>query len=98
LLRRPWAVRGVDKSRTPIKTVDGSFVLMQKVRHITARPFAGGKTVPPARRLRSDAVPRNMLGRTEGGDFTRFAEHFVDFACVKLLGIDHLPGVLLNND
>jgi hypothetical protein len=39
-----------------------------------------------------------MFARTEGGDFARFAEHLVDFACVKLLGIDHLSGVLLNND
>jgi hypothetical protein len=47
---------------------------------------------------RSEAVPRKMFDRTEGGNFTRFAEHLVDFACVKLLGIDHLSGVLLDND
>jgi hypothetical protein len=36
--------------------------------------------------------------RTEGSDFVRFTAHLVDFACVKLLGIDHLSGVLLDND
>jgi hypothetical protein len=35
---------------------------------------------------------------TEGGNLARFAEHLVDFACVKLLGVDHLSGVLLNDD
>ena len=47
---------------------------------------------------RSDPVPRKMFDRTEGGDFARFAEHLVDFACVKLLGIEHPSGVLLNNN
>ena len=51
-----------------------------------------------AQRLRADAVPRKMFDRTEGGDVARFAEHLVHFACVKLLGIDHLSGVLLDND
>ena len=34
----------------------------------------------------------------ESSHFSEFAEHLVDFACVKLLGIDHLSGVLLDND
>ena len=39
-----------------------------------------------------------MVDGTKGGNLARFAEHLVDFACVKLLGIDHLPGILLDND
>jgi hypothetical protein len=56
------------------------------------------KNTPSGRCLRSDTVPRKMFDRTEGGDVARFAEHLVDFACVKLLGIDHLSGVLLDNN
>jgi hypothetical protein len=39
-----------------------------------------------------------MFDRTEGSDFVRFTAHLVDFACVKLLGIDHLSGVFLDDD
>ena len=39
-----------------------------------------------------------MVDGTKGGNLARSAEHLVDFACVKLLGIDHLPGILLDND
>jgi hypothetical protein len=36
--------------------------------------------------------------RAESGDFAGFAQHLVDFARVKLLGIDHLSGVFLDDD
>jgi hypothetical protein len=36
--------------------------------------------------------------RAESGDFAGFAQHLVDLARVKLLGIDHLPGVFLDDD
>jgi len=39
-----------------------------------------------------------MFVGTEGSDFARLAEHLVDLACVKLLGIDHLSGVFLDDD
>ena len=39
-----------------------------------------------------------MVDGTKGGNLAWFAEHLVDFARVKLLGIDHLPGILLDND
>jgi len=39
-----------------------------------------------------------MVDGTKGGNLARFADHLVDFACGKLLGIDHLPGILLDND
>jgi hypothetical protein len=39
-----------------------------------------------------------LPGRAEGGDFAGLAQHLVDFARVKLLGIDYLVDVFLDDD
>lgn len=39
-----------------------------------------------------------LPGGTEGCDFAWLAQHLVDLARVKLLCINHLPGVFLDDD
>ena len=43
-------------------------------------------------------VLSGRLGRAKGGDLSGFAEHLVDFARVQLLGVDHLAGILFQDD
>jgi hypothetical protein len=65
---------------------------------------SGEIAVRPSNRGQSRPAPVGAggscrsLGRPEGRNFAGFAEHFVDFVGVKLLGIDHPSGVFLEDD
>src|SRR5260370_738489 len=68
-----------------------------KIRRLFVTIGLRGLTRPSAE-TSGGGVLSGLPGRAEGGDFAGLAQHLVDFACVKLLGIDHLPGVFLDDD
>src|SRR5437868_10563237 len=41
------------------------------------------------------AILSGLPCRAESGDFAGLAQHLVDFARMKLLGVDHLAGIFL---
>src|SRR5260370_5252569 len=68
-----------------------------KIRRLSVRIGLRGVTRPCAD-ASGGGVLSGLPGRAEGGDFAGLAQHLVDFARVKLVGIDHLPGVFLDDD
>src|SRR5260370_8051636 len=63
-----------------------------KIRRLFVTIGLRGLTRPSAE-TSGGGVLSGLPGRAEGGDFAGLAQHLVDFACVKLLAIHHLPGV-----